>query len=116
MRMPKMRKEKVKRIGKSAAILCWLLLFLPGAFAQQLSFRRYSVAQGLAHNSIHCIYQDSKGYMWFGTSEGLSRFDGYRFTNYTTRDGLVHNSVNDITEDRDGRLWIGTAQGVARFI
>jgi ligand-binding sensor domain-containing protein/signal transduction histidine kinase len=86
------------------------------ASAQQLSLRRYGVAQGLAHNSVHCIYQDGKGYMWFGTSEGLSRFDGYKFANYTTRDGLAHNNVNDITEDRKGNLWIATSKGVARFI
>jgi ligand-binding sensor domain-containing protein/two-component sensor histidine kinase len=92
------------------------VLFVSGASAQQLSLRRYGVAQGLAHNSVHCIYQDSKGYMWFGTSEGLSRFDGYRFTNYTTRDGLEHNNVFDITEDRKGRLWFATSKGVARFI
>lgn len=109
-------KAKVKRISEFAAAFCWLLLLLACASAQQLSFRRYGVAQGLAHNSVSCIYQDSKGYLWIGTREGLSRFDGYRFTNYTTRDGLTHNNVNDITEDGEGRLWIGTAQGVARFI
>jgi ligand-binding sensor domain-containing protein/two-component sensor histidine kinase len=111
-----MRKAKWKQIAELAASLCWLLLVLSCASAQQLSLRRYGVAQGLAHNSVHCIYQDSKGYMWFGTSEGLSRFDGYRFTNYTTRDGLEHNNVNDISEDQTGRLWIATSKGVARFI
>src|SRR5690349_5184448 len=98
------RKSRGRRKAELAAALCCLLLFLSDAPAQQLSLRRYGVAQGLAHNSVHCIYQDSKGYMWFGTSEGLSRFDGYKFTNYTTRDGLEHNNVNDITEDRKGSL------------
>ncbi len=111
-----MRKDLRKPLDGLVFSLCWLLLFGQGASAQQLSLRRYGVAQGLAHNSVHCIFQDSKGYMWFGTSEGLSRFDGYRFTNYTTRDGLEHNNVNDITEDQTGRLWIATSKGVARFI
>ena len=111
------RKHSWGRIARLAAGLCSLLLLLqPGSSAQQLSLRRYGAAQGLAHNSVYCIYQDSKGYMWFGTGEGLSRFDGYRFTNYTTRDGLEHNNVTDITEDPGGRLWVATPKGVARFV
>jgi ligand-binding sensor domain-containing protein/signal transduction histidine kinase len=115
--MDEVRNDQNMPIKELAAGLCGLLLlFLSSASGQQLSLRRYGVAQGLAHNSVHCIYQDSKGYIWVGTSEGLSRFDGYQFTNYTTRDGLEHNSVNDITEDPGGRLWIATSKGVARFI
>src|SRR5215471_5728457 len=96
----------------------WLLLFaaLP-VCAQRLSVRRYDVSDGLAHGHVKAIHQDRKGYIWFGTLEGLSRFDGYRFTNYSERDGLGHVIVNDIAEDRQGRLWVGTnGGGVARLI
>jgi ligand-binding sensor domain-containing protein/signal transduction histidine kinase len=96
----------------------WLLLFaaLP-VCAQRLSVRRYDVSDGLAHGHVKAIHQDRKGYIWFGTQEGLSRFDGYRFTNYGERDGLGHVIVNDIAEDRQGRLWVGTnGGGVARLI
>src|SRR5215472_11008892 len=87
------------------------------AAGQQLSIRRYGVSDGLAHSGVRCIHQDAKGYMWFGTQEGLSRFDGYRFTNYGTRDGLILPYINDIAEDRRGHLWVGTnGGGVARFI
>src|SRR5262249_14745231 len=87
------------------------------AAGQQLSIRRYGVSNGLAHSGVRCIHQDAKGYMWFGTQEGLSRFDGYRFTNYGTRDGLILPYINDIAEDRRGRLWVGTnGGGVARFL
>jgi ligand-binding sensor domain-containing protein len=65
-----------------------LLLCAPTVSAQQLPFRHYGVADGLAHNQVGAIYQDAQGYLWFGTAEGLSRFDGYRFTNYGLRDGL----------------------------
>src|SRR5215470_7943603 len=58
--------------------------------AQQLSVRHYDVSDGLAHSHVGAIHQDRKGYLWFGTREGLSRFDGYRFTNYGERDGLGH--------------------------
>src|SRR5215471_17950681 len=96
----------------------WLLLFaaLP-VCAQRLSVRRYDVSDGLAHGHVKAIHQDRKGYIWFGTQEGLSRFDGYRFTNYGERDGLGHVIVNDIAEDRQGRLWVATnGGGVARLI
>jgi ligand-binding sensor domain-containing protein/signal transduction histidine kinase len=83
----------------------------------QLSIHRYDVADGLAHSGVRCIHQDSKGYLWVGTQEGLSRFDGYGFTNYGPRDGLGHPYVNAIAEDRQGRLWLGTnGGGVSRLI
>jgi ligand-binding sensor domain-containing protein len=96
----------------------WIFfLIAPPACAQQLSMRRYDVADGLAHGHVGAIYQDRKGYLWFGSWEGLSRFDGYRFTNYGVRDGLGHPIINDITEDRRGRLWVATnGGGVSRLI
>lgn len=93
-----------------------LLAALP-VNAQRLSVRHYDVSDGLAHSHVGAIYQDRKGYLWFGTREGLSRFDGYRFTNYGVRDGLGHVIVNAMAEDRQGRLWVGTnGGGVARLI
>jgi ligand-binding sensor domain-containing protein/signal transduction histidine kinase len=88
-----------------------LLLAALSVRAQQLSVRRYDVSDGLAHSHVTAIHQDRKGYLWFGTWEGLSRFDGYRFTNYGERDGLGHVIINDITEDRHGRLWVATNGG-----
>src|SRR5947209_1316687 len=85
--------------------------------AQRLSFHNYSVHDGLANAHVNSVYQDRKGYLWFGTWEGLSRFDGYGFTNYGRRDGLANPIINDITEDRDGNLWVATQTGgVARLI
>jgi signal transduction histidine kinase/ligand-binding sensor domain-containing protein len=93
-----------------------LLAALP-VCAQRLSVRHYDVSDGLAHSHVGAIHQDRKGYLWFGTREGLSRFDGYRFTNYGVRDGLGHIIVNAIAEDRQGRLWVGTnGGGVSRLI
>src|SRR5262249_35825330 len=87
------------------------------AEGQQLSIRRYGVSDGLAHNGVRCVHQDAKGYIWFGTQEGLSRFDGYRFINYGASDGLNLPFINTIAEDRRGRLWVGTnGGGVARFL
>jgi ligand-binding sensor domain-containing protein/signal transduction histidine kinase len=84
--------------------------------AQHLPIRHYNVSEGLAHSEVTSILQDRKGYLWFGTFEGLSRFDGYSFTNYTTRDGLDNLIVSAIAEDGQGRLWVGTlGGGIARL-
>lgn len=78
--------------------------------------RHYDVREGLAHSIVTCIHQDTKGYLWFGMQEGLSRLDGYDVTNYGLRDGLKSLHITTITEDRQGRLWVGTHGGVARLI
>src|SRR5437899_1938719 len=75
------------------------------AKGQQYQLRRYGVSDGLAHGAVHSIYQNRKGYIWFATREGLSRFDGYVFVNYGERDGLEQQLINDVTEDKQGRGW-----------
>jgi len=74
------------------------------------------VSDGLAHSSVRALYQDSKGYLWIGTWDGLTRLDGVRFVSYHEADGLGHRIINDIAEDRGGRLWVATnGGGVARL-
>src|SRR5262249_37628165 len=65
---------------------------------------------------INRIVQDSKGFLWFCTSEGLSRFDGYKFTNYGTDQGLAGRQVSDFLETRAGVYWAATDRGLCRFI
>lgn len=85
------------------------------AIQNELSFDSFSQENGLPNNQIQCIYQDHKGWMWFGTSQGLSRFDGYQFVNYlhSPHDsvGFSGTLVRVICEDRKGNLLIGTENG-----
>ena len=83
--------------------------------AEKLPLKIYTAAEGLAHNSLNRIVRDSRGYLWFCTSEGLSRFDGYEFHNFGRRDGLPHRIVNDVLETRRGELWIATAGGLCQY-
>ena len=70
----------------------------------------------MANNSVYSIMEDKTGNLWFGTSGGVSRYDGKSFTNYTTAQGLANNIVISITEDKTGNLWFGTAGGgVSRY-
>jgi ligand-binding sensor domain-containing protein len=63
-----------------------------GIRAQVLPFRRYDVEEGLANSRVNSVFQDSRGYLWFATWEGLSRFDGAEFRNYGTREGCRRSS------------------------
>lgn len=95
-----------------------LLLFLfclTVAQAQQLPIKGYTSADGLAHNNVNKILIDSHGFVWFGTREGLSRFDGYKFTNYGKHHGLPSSSVMDIVETKMGGYLLATGNGVVYF-
>lgn len=91
-------------------ILCWSYL-LP-AQDEDISFKRLSTIHGLAQNDIRFVHQDSKGFMWIGTYDGLNRYDGYTFKIFRREigknDALRTNLVSCITEDSQGNLWIGT--------
>ncbi|MFZ5515763.1 MAG: two-component regulator propeller domain-containing protein [Candidatus Zhuqueibacterota bacterium] len=85
------------------------------ALAQELSFELYNVNDGLANSEVTAIFQDAKGYLWFGTNGGISCFDGVSFKTLSIRDGLVYNAVLDITEDNQGNLWIATRDGISKL-
>ena len=65
--------------------------------------------------AVHRIVLDSKGFLWFCTNEGISRFDGFEFVNYGTRHGLPEPNANDLLETADGVYWVGTDGGLCRF-
>ncbi len=96
-------------------LLFWCLIFSAFAFAERLSFKFYSTADGLANDNVNKIVPDSRGFLWFCTDEGLSRFDGYEFKNYTQEQGLPHRNVNDFLETSDGTYLIATSNGIAVF-
>ncbi|MCX6316583.1 MAG: histidine kinase [Bacteroidetes bacterium] len=74
--------------------------------AQEYNYVHYDTKDGLAGNTVYCITEDKKGYLWFATENGVSRFDGKNFTNFTTDDGLTDNEVLSIAADSKGRVWM----------
>lgn len=96
-------------------LAAFFLLFTLAAPAQTLPLTSYTSANGLAHDYVGKIVRDSRGFMWFCTGEGLSRFDGYEFKTYTQADGLPHRSINDIVELVDGRFLVATNDGLTLF-
>lgn len=110
-------KELARHSIKLKHFTGWVF-FLIGltAFSQQLRFRNYSLEEGLSQSVVNCIYQDSKGFIWVGTQNGLNRFNGYDFTVYHSdpddSNSLSNNWIYSVSEDTEGNLWIGTKQGL----
>lgn len=96
-------------------IFCIILLFLtPNAFASvDVRSTFITTSEGLANNSVRYLFQDSKGFVWMGTLDGLSRYDGHSFVTFRPGPGneisLADHHVKVITEDRNGFLWLLTA-------
>src|SRR5438093_730837 len=97
-------RRKTARTTDSLLILVLGALFLSPARlrAERLPIRSYTTADGLAQDCVDSILADSHGYLWFGTEEGLSRFDGQEFVNYGKRDGLPEPCVDALLETRGG--------------
>ncbi|WP_321287636.1 two-component regulator propeller domain-containing protein [uncultured Sunxiuqinia sp.] len=96
-------------------LVCIFFLFLlfDRSFSQsELSFENLSIEDGLANNSVRTMFQDQQGFMWFGTLNGLSRYDGQKFKtfNYAPNDStsISNNKVRDIFQDGAGYIWVST--------
>ena len=98
-----------------ALILCSVIVAQRGASAEHLPVKPYTTADGLAHDHIEGLFRDSRGFLWFCTADGLSRFDGSSFTTYGIKDGLPSAYINNMMETREGVYWVATNGGLARF-
>ncbi len=114
-----LRRPCAPRTGRRLAFLTVLVgsLAVPVvASGERLPVQRYTAAEGLAHERIGRIVRDSRGFLWFCTAGGLSRFDGRRFVTYSAGDELPVQSLNDLLENLDGSYWIATNDaGLVRY-
>ncbi|MBI1768249.1 MAG: hypothetical protein HYR67_07735 [Bacteroidetes bacterium] len=95
---------------KLSAFIFFSMLFFQ-SLAQSFMVRNYSVPEGLPSSETYDVFQDSKGFMWFATDNGVVRFDGYDMTVFGTADGLEDPVVFGIMEDHRGRIWFRTYSG-----
>ena len=102
----------IKRYTISVFVTATFLLFYFNVYAQQsqYSFRRIDISNGLSNNQVNTIFEDNKGFMWFGTISGLDRYDGHSFKIYKNdvhnAASLKDNYVKNICELPDHKLWI----------
>ena len=88
------------------------------AHANNLTFNNLNIEQGISQSTAEIIFQDSKGYIWIGTNDGLNRYNGYEYKIYNYEEGknsISNNGITDITEDENGYIWVGTVQGMNRI-
>ncbi|MGZ3833734.1 MAG: two-component regulator propeller domain-containing protein [Mucilaginibacter sp.] len=86
---------------------------------QSLKFEHFGTREGLSQINVNCIIQDSRGFMWIGSRNGLNRYDGYKFVTYRhdskNDSSLSNNMITDLVEDRDGNIWIATQSGLNKY-
>src|SRR5688572_3281345 len=100
--------------------ISFLILAYPvTAQKQNLKFEHIGREHGLSQLFVKTILQDSRGFIWFGTLDGLNKYDGYNFTIYRSnaqeKNSLSSSDINVIFEDSKGNIWIGTPNGLNKF-
>ncbi len=95
--------------------VCLLIVIQTPGFSQSILFGRLTTENGLSNNRVFAIVQDHMGFLWFGTDDGLNRFDGYDFKVYRNEPAnpysLSDNAIRSMFVDRSGYIWIGTKGG-----
>jgi ligand-binding sensor domain-containing protein/signal transduction histidine kinase len=82
---------------------------------KEKAYEKYSPENGLAGYSVYCILKDRHGNLWFGTENGLSRYDGKSFKNFRVEQGLSDNKITSALEDSAGNIWLGSKNGLSKF-
>lgn len=109
------------RISSSFFTLLLLIVLTSTQLYPQIESRLEHLNMGAGNSleTIYCILQDSKGFLWFGTLGGLYKYDGYTFNKYTSDNNnertLSSNIINSIYEDRSEILWIATSKGLNKY-
>ncbi len=107
------------RLVVVAALLLGTLPRPAQAQTESIRFDTLSVENGLSQSTVRVILQDSLGFLWLGTDDGLNKYDGYAFTLYkhdaVNADSLSDSTITALFEDQAGTLWVGTANGLNRM-
>ncbi len=113
--------QKYQTVQRYLILFCSTLLSYQVLFAQQpsLHFEQLGNEQGLSQNIILSFQQDDRGFMWFGSTDGLIRYDGYVFKVFkhvlNDSTSLSNNYIQSLYKDREGIIWIGTLDGLNRY-
>ena len=110
----------IRKIWILVILICFFSKSIFSQELEQITFNRITtenikIEKGLSQNSVFCILQDQLGYLWFGTWDGLNKYDGYKFYVYNKSNGLSGQTINALYEDKKGIIWVGTDEGLNKF-
>lgn len=119
-------KKNLKRCYISIWVFLIVFIFftpiIVKAEEEDINFKRINIEDGLSQASVESIFQDNYGYMWFGTEDGLNRYDGHNFDVFKYEgskknniNGIISNIVSDVLQDKDGDLLIATSKGLSKI-
>ncbi|HEV9036017.1 MAG TPA: two-component regulator propeller domain-containing protein, partial [Puia sp.] len=105
--------------AKTCILALLALIASPALPGQSYYFRHLQVENGLSNNAVICSLQDNRGFLWFGTKDGLDRFDGYSFKIFRNdpddTTSIGSNFIHALYQDPDGTIWVGTEKGLYSF-
>ena len=102
-------------------LICFFIIINPINImaCEKMKFKNITIEDGLSQASAEVLLQDSNGYIWIGTNDGLNRYNGYDFKTYKkevgNKNSLVNNYIIDIKEDLQGNIWVGTINGISKI-
>ncbi|MCF8362729.1 MAG: hypothetical protein K9G70_08930 [Prolixibacteraceae bacterium] len=106
-------------IHKIGLISLFIVAFVINVFSINRHFTTYKMSSGLAHNTVWCLMQDNDGYVWIGTRDGLSRFDGKNFKTFKHVFGdstsIINNHVSCLMQADNNDIWVGTVGGLSKY-
>lgn len=114
-------------MGKRGKIILFLICIFSfmksdisyATVSESIKFKNITIEDGLSQSTVDTMYQDSRGYIWIGTSDGLDRYNGYEFKHYKNdkynKNSIINNNIINITEDNDGYMWVSTLKGISRI-
>lgn len=103
-------------IRNNTFLIILLFVFTGSLISQNYPSKNISIANGLPNNQVEAIFKDSRGILWVGTNNGLSKIKNGEIVNFFEKDGLAHNSVWDIVEDSNKNLWFAShGGGITKF-
>ncbi len=95
------------------------IIYISPIYASEINFKNIKTEDGLSQSTAEIIFQDSKGYIWIGTEDGLNKYDGHKFEVYehdiNSKNSIANNYIVDIEEDKKGNMWVGTANGISKI-
>lgn len=108
-------RKKISLLLITAFVLFFLFPQPPPVSGKKLEFQQFLLKDGLSQSSIYCTLQDSRGFLWFGTEDGLNKYDGYSFKTLKNdpenSQSLNFNNIKVLFEDNKGLIWVGTYGG-----